>query len=123
MKGLRHFFFVLYILFFACTTSQGQEIKVVDKNHIKTHVIGKKEQLIDVRTPKEYEAGHIGNALNYNIGDKNTFLEQIATLDKNKPVYLYCKIGGRSGRAARLLKEKGFKKIYDYAGGYSDWVK
>ncbi len=111
------------MLFFACQTNEGQVIKVVDKAAIKKDVIGKNTQLIDVRTPEEYASGHIGNAVNYNILNKDTFIIQIQKLDKNQPVYLYCKIGGRSNRAANLLKEQGFKKIFDYSGGYNDWVK
>ena len=85
-------------------------------------VKGNNVQLVDVRTPEEYAAGYIGEAVNYNIIDSETFLRQIEGLDKEEPVYLYCKMGGRSNRAAILLKEKGFTAIYDYSGGYNDWV-
>jgi len=89
---------------------------------MKTDVVGKNVQLIDVRTMEEYEAGHIDDALNFNIIDSETFVKQIENLNKNEPVYLYCKMGGRSSRAADILKEKGFTKICDYSGGYNDWV-
>ena len=108
--------------FFACQTNEGQSIKVVDKVIIEKDVIGKNTQLIDVRTPEEYDAGHIDNAVNYNIINRDTFLIQVQKLNKNQPVYLYCKMGGRSNRAANLLLEEGFKKIFDYSGGYNDWV-
>jgi rhodanese-related sulfurtransferase len=108
--------------FFACQTNEGQSIKVVDKVIIEKDVIGKNTQLIDVRTPEEYDAGHIDNALNFNIINRDTFLIQVQKLNKNQPVYLYCKMGGRSNRAANLLLEEGFKKIFDYSGGYNDWV-
>ena len=97
-------------------------ISVIDKTMIKSEVLGKEVQLVDVRTPEEFEAGHIGTAVNYNIIDSETFLKQIESLKKDEPVYLYCKMGGRSNRAAELLKEKGFTKLYDYSGGYNDWV-
>lgn len=97
-------------------------ISIIDKEDVKTHVIGKEVQLVDVRTAEEFAAGHIGHAVNYNIIDSQTFLKQIERLDKNKPVYLYCKMGGRSNRAALLLKENGFTEIYDYSGGYNNWV-
>ena len=122
MKTVKLSFFLFVTFFFACQTNKSQTIEIVTKKDIKD-VIAKEVQLVDVRTAKEYQAGHIENAINYNIGDKKVFLTQIETLDKNKPVYLYCKIGGRSSRAAKILKEKGFIKIYDYAGGYNDWVK
>lgn len=96
-------------------------ISVIDKATMKAEVIGNDVQLIDVRTPQEYEAGHIDDALNFDIKNLQLFEEQIETLNKEEPVYLYCKMGGRSARAAQLLKEKGFTKIYDYAGGYDEW--
>lgn len=115
--------FLLFSLFlFAYNTSMSQTIKIINKEDVKADVVGKQVQLIDVRTTEEYEAGHIDHAVNYNIINGDTFLIQIQKLDKNQPVYLYCKMGGRSSRAAKLLKEQGFKKIFDYAGGYNDWV-
>jgi len=97
-------------------------IKKIDKAGLKEVIKQENVQLIDVRTMEEYEAHHIGEAVNFNIIDRKTFVDQIKDLDKEKPVYVYCKIGGRSKRAAKLLKEKGFLKIYDYSGGYNDWV-
>ena len=105
----------------SCQGQKDSSIQIVDKMHIKSEVIGKEVQLIDVRTPAEFEAGHIEGASNFNITDSATFLEQLASLDKNKPVYLYCKLGGRSGKAAQILKKEGFTNIFDYSGGYQDW--
>ena len=90
---------------------------------MQQEVVGKAVLLIDVRTQKEFNAGHIEDAVNYDIIDSEAFLLQIADLDKDRPVYLYCKRGVRSGRAAKLLKKEGFTRIYDYSGGYNDWVK
>lgn len=116
------FFALILNVNLACQSSQETGIKTVDKTDIESDVIGKAVQLVDVRTVEEYEAGHIGNAMNYNIIDSASFLKQIQNLDKTKPVYLYCKMGGRSNRAAELLKEEGFTKIFDYSGGYNDWI-
>jgi len=106
----------------SCQTSQEGTITKVTKTDLQKNVIGKDVQLVDVRTFEEYEAGHIDDAVNFNIIDSETFVSQISNLNQEEPVYLYCKMGGRSSRAAELLKEKGFKKIYDYSGGYNDWV-
>ncbi|MDT0605936.1 rhodanese-like domain-containing protein [Croceitalea rosinachiae] len=119
------------VVFFSCALSCQEQPKkqvnkesiiVINKAMLKAEVIGKKVQLVDVRTPEEYEAGHIGNAVNYNIINSESFLKQIDHLDKDAPIYLYCKMGGRSNRAAKLLEENGFTKLYDYSGGYNDWV-
>ena len=45
----------------------------------------------------------------------------MSKLDKNKELYIYCKSGNRSGKAARKLKELGFTKVYDLRGGISNW--
>ena len=113
---------LVLVLAFSCKRKTPEQITIVDKAFLKEEVIGKPVQLIDVRTQEEYDSGHIDDALNFNIINNETFLEQIETLDKNEPVFLYCKMGGRSNRAAQLLKDQGFTKIYDYSGGYNDWV-
>ena len=113
---------LVLVLAFSCKRKTPEQITIVDKAFLKEEVIGKPVQLIDVRTQEEYDSGHIDDALNFNIINNETFLEQIETLDKNEPVFLYCKMGGRSNRAAQLLKDQGFTKIYDYSGGFNDWV-
>lgn len=76
-------------------------------------------QLIDVRTPDEFNKGHIINAINYNWnGD---FKSQIENLDKAKPVLVYCLSGGRSGQALNYLKSQGFKEVYNLQGGIMAW--
>jgi len=77
-------------------------------------------QLVDVRTYSEYEQGHLDNALNIDFYDK-THLQSFEKLDKNRPVFLYCKSGGRSGKCAKELKKAGFTTIYDMKGGYTAW--
>ncbi len=115
------FFAVFFMLALNTVLAQGT-IKKIDKAALKEVIKADDVQLIDVRTAEEYEAEHIGNAVNFNIIDRKMFVDQIKDLDRQKPVYVYCKIGGRSKRAAKLLKEKGFVEIYDYSGGYNDWV-
>ncbi len=77
-------------------------------------------QLVDVRTPKEYKESHLKGAQNICV-TSNDFKEKVKTLDKNKPVYVYCKKGVRSANAAKQLKEMGFTKIYDMDGGILLW--
>jgi len=77
-------------------------------------------QLVDVRTPEEYNTSHLKGAQNICVTD-NDFKEKVKSLDKNKPVYVYCKMGGRSAKAAKKLKDMGFTKIYDMDGGILLW--
>lgn len=76
-------------------------------------------QLIDVRTPGEWAQGKIGSSNLISIADPN-FIKQASKLDKNKPVFVYCAVGGRSPRAAAALQQAGFKQVYNLSGaGYN----
>jgi len=80
----------------------------------------KNAQLIDVRTADEFKSGHLEGAVNINFHDKD-FAEQLAILDKNEPVMVYCAVGGRSGKAAATLWQLGFTNVTDLAGGINAW--
>ena len=78
-------------------------------------------QLLDVRTPKEFQEGHIQGATNFDwLGDY--FNLQITNLDKNKPVYVYCMSGKRSSDATEVLLKNGFE-VYELTGGILNWRK
>ncbi|MGF1534510.1 MAG: rhodanese-like domain-containing protein [Bernardetiaceae bacterium] len=77
-------------------------------------------QLLDVRTPQEFAVGHLPKAINNNIASPS-FVDQAQKLDKNRPVFVYCKTGVRSHQAARELEKLGFREIYDMAGGLVVW--
>jgi rhodanese-related sulfurtransferase len=81
----------------------------------------KSPQLIDVRTPEEYSKGHLDGAVNIDFFSP-TFMKDVeAELDKEHAIYIYCKSGGRSGKASAQLQEAGFTEIYDLSEGYSGW--
>lgn len=77
-------------------------------------------QLVDVRTPAECATGMIENATAMNINDA-AFEAVLNTLDPNVPVLVYCKSGGRSGRAMDMMKSKGFVEVYNLDGGITAW--
>jgi len=77
-------------------------------------------QLIDVRSSDEYGVTHLKNSQNICVTAPD-FKEKAAKLDKNKPVYVYCKRGGRSAQASLILAEMGFTQIYDLQGGITNW--
>lgn len=79
-------------------------------------------QLVDVRTPEEFQGGHIAGAVNWNIHEAD-FGQKISTLDKNRPVLVYCAVGGRSATAANQISKLGFDKVYDLKGGMTAWKK
>jgi len=109
--------------FFGCKNQTKESISKVDVVAFKEAILTNSEiQLIDVRTPKEYEEGHIENAvlIDFFLEDFSTKIQE---LDKDKPVYLYCKSGGRSGKSSKILAELGFTEIVDLKGGFMAWSK
>lgn len=68
-------------------------------------------QLLDVRTPEEYGERHIQKAINLPLDD----IEQGArpSVDKNAPVYVYCRSGNRSAQAKQILDNAGFTNVVD----------
>jgi rhodanese-related sulfurtransferase len=77
--------------------------------------------IIDVRTPAEYDAGHIPGAI---IRDYRsaTFRDDIAKLDRNKIYLVYCASGNRSASARDVMQELGFQQIYNMNGGFTAWT-
>jgi rhodanese-related sulfurtransferase len=75
--------------------------------------------LLDVRTPGEFREGYIPGAKNIDVmGD---FHGRIANLDKSKTYYVYCRSGGRSGRACQIMLGEGFEKVYNLGTGIMGW--
>lgn len=77
-------------------------------------------QILDVRTPEEFAGEHLENAKNNNWLSAD-FATNAANLDKTKPIFVYCKAGSRSQKAAAKLAEMGFTTIYDLQGGILKW--
>ncbi len=77
-------------------------------------------QLVDVRTAGEYAEGHLANAVNMNV-NREDYKEQFATLDKERPVFVYCLSGGRSADAVKIMRKMGFKEVYNLQGGILKW--
>ena len=79
-------------------------------------------KLLDVRMPKEFEKGHLPNAINIDWRDTETFRKQTASLDKSQPLFVYCLSGGRSGSAMEYLVKEGFSNVANLDGGYLKWT-
>lgn len=74
-----------------------------------------KAYLVDVRTPEEYGTKHLKYAQNINIRSEK-FAEEIKKLDPTKKIYLYCRSGNRSGKAADTLQTFGYQLGYNIGG-------
>tara|TARA_A100001015_G_scaffold88830_1_gene98790 strand:+ start:335 stop:664 length:330 start_codon:yes stop_codon:yes gene_type:complete len=74
--------------------------------------------LIDVRTDDEYNFSNIKQAKHIPL---DQLPQKFATLNKNKEYVLQCRSGGRSYKAAQIMKKNGFNKVYNLIGGLIDW--
>ncbi len=102
-------------------SARDQAFKKLKTQDFKSLIQEKKDAyLIDVRTPKEFKAGHIKGAKNINIFNPH-FKNMISKLKKEKPIFLYCRSGSRSAKAARMLSKMGFEEVYDLKGGFNLW--
>lgn len=76
--------------------------------------------ILDVRTPEEVAQGIIPGAIHINwLG--SDFETKVNELDKNQPMYVYCKSGGRSGSACSKMGQLGFVEVYNLSGGITAW--
>ena len=110
----------MLLLVFSCSEQMEGEIKKVSPEEMQTLLQLDNVQLVDVRTAEELKSGYIALAQNIDFMSP-TFDKDIQTLDKEKPVMLYCQKGGRSAKCAEKMIDLGFKKIYDLQGGFSKW--
>jgi rhodanese-related sulfurtransferase len=96
---------------------------VVDAEEFKQLLDKGEAILVDVRTPGEVAQGIIPGAIHIDYMDWDAFEEGVSKLDKEVPVMVYCKVGGRSGKASQYMKQNGFSEIYDLKGGYDSWMQ
>jgi rhodanese-related sulfurtransferase len=75
-------------------------------------------KILDVRTPKEFQVGHLKDAklLDFHA---TGFSKDLQALDPKETYLVYCAVGGRSGRAAQMMEKMGFQKVYEASEGFS----
>ncbi|MHA6248779.1 rhodanese-like domain-containing protein [Pontibacter sp. CAU 1760] len=109
---------LLFLGLLSCAAPQQQlppQVQILNPEQFKDQRMGRKTMLVDVRTPEEFAAGHLDGAINSDFRG-GAFAEEIKDWNKNKVYYLYCASGNRSGKASELMKEAGFKHIYNIGG-------
>lgn len=139
MKKLSIMFILSAVLSFlainviACDTCGCQKkkaadataIKFIDKAEVQRMIIDEKDLvIIDVLSPESYAKAHIKGAINIPL-DKLHNDDILKSLDKNKTYIVYCasKHCQASVKAAKILLEHGFKKVFDYKAGIADWTE
>lgn len=91
--------------------------------HAATQTMNADDSLVlDVREDKEYQQGHLANAVHIplsQLGKRLTELEKY----RSRTLITYCRSGSRSNSAAGLLRKQGFNTVYNLAGGIDAWQK
>ena len=112
--------FIGLFLFIISCTSQDKKSRDISVEGLHKTLATNTIQLLDVRTPEEWQQGTIKGAIKVNFYNSDFEEQAIKKLNKDQPVYIYCKSGGRSKKASELLTKKGFK-TYNLLGGYTEW--
>jgi thioredoxin len=76
--------------------------------------------VLDVRTIDEVSEGHIKDATNIDFYAPD-FASKLDLIRKDVPIYVYCRSGGRSSKTVAIMKDLGFKKVYNLLGGFGRW--
>ena len=121
MSGVSAMF--VLVMMVSCSTGQNKSAEGAIAENVKVEQFAKHldgAQILDVRTPGEWNEGIIEGAVMNNIYEDD-FEQKLEKLDKEKPVAVYCKVGGRSGQAMSKMKELGFKEVYNLDGGMDAW--
>lgn len=121
MKISHLYLFITCFIVSSCNGQTSSTVKTIDvTSYSKKIKATPNAQILDVRTPEEYATGHIENSDNVNWLS-NSFVLRTDKYDKTKPVFVYCKSGGRSAKAANKLAELGFTTVYNLEGGMLKW--
>jgi len=108
-------------LFLSCSAPQGGTSGgAIDTKAFQEALTKPAVQLIDVRTPAEFADGHLEGAVNLDWTG-GVLDQRMATLDKAKPVLLYCASGRRSAAARAAMSAAGFTDVKDLSGGITAW--
>jgi rhodanese-related sulfurtransferase len=103
----------------AQTTKPVKQIDIEQFDKLRRE---KNNVVLDVRTAREFDQGHVPGAVNIDISDPQ-FKKKVEALDKSKTYLVHCAKGVRSARATKMMSPLGFGEVLDYHGGFDEWNK
>ena len=114
---MKTYIIAAFSLLLLCQCTQKKEIHITEfsQKSIENSI------LIDVRTADEYQAGHLDNAINIDWYDAD-FTKKVSDIADRRTLYVYCKKGGRSAKAAAALDSLGYD-VVDLLGGYDAYLE
>ena len=119
MKRLVVALFASASLLAACGGSSGSITNLTVEEFAST-IKDSSVVVLDVRTPEEFNSGHIAGAVNIDFQSGN-FEHEVLQLDKSKTYAVYCRSGNRSGQATAIMADNGFSSLFNLSGGMNDW--
>lgn len=115
---MRKFLFILFV-FSLLTGCSSAGYKNVNVEEAKKLIDDGKVEVIDVRTPEEYQGGHIPDSKLMPLQVLEGMLEE---LDPEKTYLIVCRSGNRSVEASNILIANDFKNVYNMTGGMNEWT-
>jgi len=92
-----------------------QAEKMIKTNSGTSHFV-----VLDVRTPQEFQTGHLVGAINLDFRSPD-FPARVALLNRTDTILVYCRSGHRSANAMDMMRERGFSAVYNLEGGILEW--
>ncbi|HHH53397.1 MAG TPA: rhodanese-like domain-containing protein [Bacteroidetes bacterium] len=114
-------FMFLFIVVGKSQSSNTQKVVAISAEKFKNMAETGRYPIIDIRTAREFEAGHIKGAINIDFYKKSFYGEMQKY--KDKPFLFYCRSGNRTGHALRKFREMGFKEAYELDKGIIVWKR
>ena len=115
--------FLMICLLAVAGLSSCKGYETVPADEFDALIVAGKVRVLDVRTPEEFNAGHIPGALNADVRSDAFAEKAVATLGESSlPVAVYCRSGKRSAEAAKVLEKLGYE-VYNLNGGILEWAK
>ena len=106
--------------FNSCNANDG--ITTIPAKEFAEVIASPDVQLVDVRSAEEFVEGNIEGSVNISLAGENFCGQVVRTLDKERPVAVYCRGGRQSAEAAEKLDSMGFK-VFELENGYKEWLK
>jgi len=113
---------VTYITVVTAFSQEDKGYTDITSDHALNFIHEKNPLILDVRTRKEYDQGHIKDAYLIPVQELNQRYKEILEF-REKDIFVYCRSGNRSVVSSYILKEKGFKKITNLKHGIKGWLK
>lgn len=113
--------FGIITLFSFGLNSAFAQVKNLAQTDFANVVKKEKAIVMDVRTEGEVASGYIKGTTLFADVNGSDFNAKISKLDKSKTYIIYCRSGARSGKAANIMVQNGFKNVYNLNGGIMNW--